>query len=101
MNRSTMKTTTSRTGFTLVELLGVIGIISVLIGILLPSLSRARQQAQQVQCQSNLKQLYTAVELYSSAYPGWMLPAKTFISNGATGPSSSDFNWYGTQVLGP
>jgi prepilin-type N-terminal cleavage/methylation domain-containing protein/prepilin-type processing-associated H-X9-DG protein len=87
--------------FTLVELLVVIGIIAVLVGILLPTLSRARQSAQQVQCASNLKQLFTAVELYSSAYPGWMLPAKTYISGGATGASSSDYNWYGTQVMGP
>lgn len=53
------------TGFTLVELLVVIGIIAILISILLPTLSRARQAANLICCQSNLKQVFGALQNYA------------------------------------
>ena len=54
----------SRSGFTLIELLVVIAIIALLLGILMPALSRVKKQARSVTCQALLKEWGTIWSMY-------------------------------------
>jgi prepilin-type N-terminal cleavage/methylation domain-containing protein len=59
-----------RVGFTLIELLVVISIIALLVGLLLPALSRARAAARQTLCLTNLRNISAGAETYSSEWGG-------------------------------
>jgi prepilin-type processing-associated H-X9-DG protein/prepilin-type N-terminal cleavage/methylation domain-containing protein len=59
--------------FTLIELLVVVAIIAVLVAVLLPGLQSARNQARQVLCAENLKQMDLAFENYRQDHAGWMV----------------------------
>jgi prepilin-type N-terminal cleavage/methylation domain-containing protein/prepilin-type processing-associated H-X9-DG protein len=79
-------------GFTLVELLVVIGIIAVLIGILLPTLGRAREAGNAVKCKSNLHQIGIAMQMYRLDNKDCFYGGYT-ITNGF--PDFSDYPNYG------
>ena len=63
-------------GFTLVELLVVIGIVALLIGLLMPALQTARQAARRTQCLSNLRQLGTMAQVYVANSRGFFPPSR-------------------------
>lgn len=64
-------------GFTLVELMVVIGIIAVLIAMIMPALSRSRQMARRVVCLSNLRQLTMGWIMYSDEHKGMLVSSAT------------------------
>jgi len=81
-----------RKGFTLIELLVVMVIIALLVGLLLPALARAQEEAYKTQCRSNLRQIGLAMVMYTNDNGGWT-PSVTGPSWTSSNTSTSSGNW--------
>jgi prepilin-type N-terminal cleavage/methylation domain-containing protein len=79
------------TGFTLVELLTVMAIISILAGILLPVFGSAREKARAVSCMSNMKQIGTAIYAYLQDWDE-TYPMNRFVTSASTS-QPAPYNW--------
>ena len=72
----------SKAGFTLIELLVVIAIIAILAAILFPVFAQAREKARQTACLSNMKQIGTAILMYTQDYDEMIVPSQNGSGNG-------------------
>lgn len=86
-------------GFTLIELLVVVAIIVLLIAILLPSLSIAREQAKMTSCAANLRQLGIAAAGYSAEFGGHIVPAAYRDYKNKTGNTGINVESWGTILI--
>ncbi len=90
---------TKRRGFTLLELLVVIGIMSLLMSILLPSLKRSMDLAKATSCKINLRQLSTALQLYRIENNGWLPLTSTAPSAPLSDPVPADLGGIGASAV--
>lgn len=100
-NPSTDGQQSAANAFTLVELLVVIGIISILIAMLLPALNKARQAAKTIACASNMRQIFTAFTMYANDYNNWIDPGVAPGDIPGTNIRNQPRPWYERLVYPP
>ena len=91
----------AKQGFTLIELLVVIVVIAVLMGILVPSLQKAREQARIVSCGSNMRQIVLGLTTYAESNDSRLPPHPSTISRPTSYHRPNELNWRVGNAMGP